>query len=166
LPPLPPPRERSFLWFIIPFAIILGAAILTVVFIRERLSATSRRRLAKGMRWAARVIGVGGTLFYHLCVFFARGFGDPLMLSSTGVILTAAAIAIALAGFFISWWREWLAGVLLIISWLTPLGVVIYAIVIGRHYHYDFYEWLGYGSPLLVAGLLFLLAWWLLRKTP
>lgn len=168
IPPLP--RQPSYLWLIISFGIILGAAILTLVFIRERLSATSRRGLAKGMRWAAWVIGVGGFLFYLLGVFLgSTSLGGSLMLSlmlsSEGIIFTRATIVLALASFFISRWREWLAGILLIISWVTPLGVVIYALVIGRHYYWDFYGWLGYGSPLLVAGLLFLLSWWLTRKT-
>ncbi len=126
------------------------------------MSATKHHRVAKGMRWAARVIGIGGAVFYLLC-WFASLFNDSLILSSAGSIFSRATIIIALLGCFLSWWREWLAGVLLITSWLTSLGVVICAIV--GHYGDDAVWWLCYGLPLLVAGVLLLLSWWLSRKT-
>jgi len=87
----------------------------------------------------------------------------PYVYSTVGIFLGATAV-IALAGCIISWWREWLAGLLLIISWLPPLGLVICRIIMGRHY-YDIDDWLGYASALPVAGVLFLLSWWLSRKT-
>ena len=131
------------------------------------MSATKRQRTAKGIRWAARVIGLGGTLFYLMLLFAAwesPGFFNTFYIHSTVGIFLAATAVIALAGCIISWWRVRLAGVLLIISLLPPLGLVICEIVMGR-YTYDAEAWLGYASALPVAGLLFFLSWWLSRKT-
>ena len=130
-------------------------------------SGTNKNRAAKGLRWAARVIGLGGTLFYLMNLFVAFAFtafaNYPYIHSTVGILLAATAV-IALLGCIISWWREWLAGVLLIISWLPPLGLVICRIAVGR-YSGDIDDWLGYASALPFAGLLFLLSWWLSRKT-
>jgi hypothetical protein len=86
----------------------------------------------------------------------------PYIYSAVGIFLIATAV-IALAGCFVSWWREWLAGVLLIVSWLPPLGLVVCRIVMGRYYG-DVDDWLGFASALPVAGVLFLLSWWLSRR--
>lgn len=160
--PSPPQSQdrSSYIWLII--GMIVGAAILTLILIQDRLSTTSRRYLVKGIRWTARFVGVGGILFYLFCLFAASMFGDDLIGSSAGVIFSRMTLLMAMAGCAISWWREWLAAILLIISWVTPLGVVVIGIVMGRQY--DVNEWLGFGSPLLVAGLLFLLPWWFSRK--
>ena len=162
-PPTPPPPP-IYIWLIIPFAIILGAAILTLVFTRQPMSATTRRRLAKGMRWAARIIGLAGTAFYLLCWFAAWSFSDSLILSSAGVIFSSATLVIALAGCIISWWRLRLAGVLLI---ATSLGLVFNPLFIRLSWtgYYYIRDYLMFGSPLLIAGVLFLLSWWLSRKT-
>ncbi len=132
------------------------------------MSATKHHRIAKGLRWAARVIGVGGIVFYLFCLFAASTFGDTLFDNSAVVISSRVTVVIALAGCFISWWREWLAGVLLIISWLTYSGWFIYKIAMAHYYlvQLHFLSYLVIGSPLLLAGLLFLLSWRLSRKTP
>jgi hypothetical protein len=73
---------------------------------------------------------------------------------------------IALVGCFVSWWQGWLAGVLLIFSWLTFLGFVIPRIIIGYYYQYQSMQAdLALSSTLLAAGVLFLLSWWISKKT-
>jgi hypothetical protein len=159
----PPPPPPVYLWLTIPFTIVLGAAILTLVFIRQPMSTNSRLRLTKGMRWSARVIGVGGTLFYIFFVFAASTFGDPLTSSGPGAIFTGATVVIALAGCFMSWWRESLAGVLFVTCWLASFGLVITVVVMGSRY--DVPQWSVAGIPFLIAGVLFFLSWWFERKT-
>src|SRR5512136_1372385 len=100
------------------------------------MSASNRERLAKVMRRVARVIGLGGTLWYFMNLFVAFAFtafaNYPYVYSRVGILLVATAV-IALAGCIVSWWREWLAGLLLIISWLPTLGLVICRIVMVRY---------------------------------
>jgi len=114
------------------------------------MSATSRQRLAKGMRRAARVIGLGVTvfLFFALCIsliFRELGVGDVLVIVSLGI---------ALAGCIVSWWREWLAGILLILT--------TFALVTGLALHWTWFWW-WLGLLFLVAGVLFLISSWLSR---
>jgi len=67
--------------------------------------------------------------------------------------------AIALAGCIISWWRERLAGILLI---LTAIGFGIHiGIYAGRNH---FIAWLMVGFPYLVAATLLFYSWWLSRQ--
>ncbi len=127
------------------------------------MSVTIRQRLAKGLRWTARVIGLGGTVSYLFWWFAYSQFGYLWIRSGTASIFLAATVIIALAGCITSWWRGWLASVLLIISWLTSLGVVIYAIT--GQYVDGGGVWLSLASPLLIAGVLLLSSWWLSRKT-
>ncbi len=128
------------------------------------MSATNRRRLAKGMRWAARIIGLGETALLLFQWFFAQIFTEAQDRVAIANLSSVAAV-IAVVGCFTSWWRSWLAGVLLIISWFTYSGWFIYKIAMGplvtRSY---FLGYLVFGSPLLDAGVLFLLSWWLSRK--
>jgi len=92
------------------------------------VSVTGRPRLAEVVRWAARVIGLGGTLFYLMLLFAAwesPGFFNTFYIHSTVGIFLAATAVIALAGCIISWWRLRLAGVLLIIS--LPYAIKLYS---------------------------------------
>ncbi len=68
--------------------------------------------------------------------------------------------AIALAGCILSWWRERLAGILLI---LTAVGEGVHIGVYAGRNH--FLVWLMVGFPYLVAGVLFLISRRLSRKT-
>ena len=62
---------------------------------------------------------------------------------------------IAVIGVSISFLTIWLAGVLLTLSFISPLFVVIYVAVKGNLNMPDLF----FGLPSLVAGVLFLLSW-------
>jgi hypothetical protein len=115
-----------------------------------------RYRLAKGMRWAARAIGLLAAGF--LLVFLIGETEEPL---ETAGILLALLQALALAGAIVSWWRERLASTLLILA-AIGLGIHI-GFYAGRNH---FLAWLMVGLPYLVAGGLFLTSWRLSRKIP
>jgi predicted RND superfamily exporter protein len=75
-------------------------------------------------------------------------------------ILLAILIVIALLGSILSWWRERLAVILLV---LVSIGLGIHIGVYAGRNH--FLAWSMVGLPYLVAGGLLLYAWWLERKT-
>ena len=121
-------------------------------------------RLAKRMRWAARVIGLVAAGFL-LTMLIGAAIAEVLTEISEPItiegILLGILGAIALAGCIVSWWRERLAGILLI---LTAVGLGIHiSICAGRNH---FIAWLIVGFPYLVAGGLLLTSWRLSRKTP
>ena len=105
------------------------------------MSTTKQQRLAKGLRWAARVIGL-------LTVAFSLMFliGDTVIkmaMQQDGLIedvLTAMPVIVVVAGCIVSWWRQWLTGTLLVLASFALSSL-------GSRY---------YGFPYLVAGLLFL----------
>ncbi len=121
------------------------------------MSATNRQRLAKRMRLAARVIGLLTAAFSLMFLI-----GDTIIrmaMQQGGFIedvLTAMPVVVAVAGCIMSWWRQRLAGTLLVLASfaLSSLG--------SRYYGF---RGLVSGFPYLVAGVLFLLSWWLSRKT-
>ena len=119
-------------------------------------------RLAKRMRWAARVIGLvaaGFLLIMLIGTAIAELLTEDLEpFAIEGILLFVLAV-IALAGCIVSWWRERLAGILLVLV-AVGLGIHI-GIVAGRNH---FPVWLMVGLPYLVVGALFLTSWRLLRK--
>jgi len=123
--------------------------------------------LAKRMRWAARIIGL---LAAGLCLFMLTAStiaeviaGDWETTSQTDIIqgsLIGVLGAIGLAGCIVSWWRERLASILLV---LTAVGFGIHiGLVAGRNH---FLVWLMMGFPYLIASVLLFNSWLLSRKT-
>jgi mannose/fructose/N-acetylgalactosamine-specific phosphotransferase system component IID len=124
-----------------------------------------QERLAKRMRWAARIIGLvaaGFLLAMMIGAAIAEVLTEGWETITTDIegILIGVLGAIALAGCIISWWRERLAGILLV---LTAVGLGIHISICAGHNH--FLAWLMVGFPYLVAGVLFLTSWRLSRKT-
>ncbi len=123
-------------------------------------------RLAKRMRWAARIIGllatglilvmlIGSTVAEVLAEGWKPISADTVVGSLIGVLG-----AIGLAGCILSWWRERLASILLV---LTAAGFGIHiGLVAGRNH---FLVWLMMGFPYLVASVLLFNSWLLSRKT-
>lgn len=107
----------------------------------------SRQKSPLGM--VARIIGfVAAGFFLSLIVGELRKQGGEVTTVEAG--LSGMSGGIALTGCVISWWRERLAGILLV-SASAVWGIVQYAIL-GIH---DSTIWAGYGMPYLIAGLLF-----------
>ena len=129
---------------------------------------TGKYRLAKRMRLAARIIGFGitgfgGTMLVGEAIgeFLQEGWAVITEATPTdpGVLLGIIG-AIALAGCILSWWRERLAGILLILT-AAALGAHI-GVFAGRN---QLVVWSMLGLPYLVAGVLFLNCWRLSRKS-
>jgi len=120
-------------------------------------------RLAKRMRWAGRIIGLVAAGFL-LIMLIGAGIAELLAeglepFTIEGILLVVLA-GIALAGCIVSWWRERLASILLILA-SVGLGIHI-GIVAGRNH---FLAWSMVGLPYLVAGVLLFASWRLSRKT-
>ena len=122
-------------------------------------------RLAKRMRWAARIIGllaagvcllmlIGSTVAEVL----AEGW-KPINADIVVGILIGVLGAIGLAGCIMSWWRERLASILLV---LTAVGFGVHiGLFAGRNH---FLVWLMMGLPYLIASVLLFNSWQLSKK--
>ena len=125
------------------------------------MSARNLPHLAKRMRWAARIICLivtvfGATMLIGEAVteFISQGF---VTTSIEGGLLVMIGL-VALAGCVIIWWRDLPASILLVVT-SAGLGVHI-GIFAGRNH---FMVWSILGLPYLVAGVLLINAWRLLK---
>jgi len=124
-------------------------------------------RLAKRMRWAARIIGLLATgliLVMLLGSIIAEVLTGAWKTTSQADIIQGSLIgvlgAIGLAGCIVSWWRERLASILLV---LTAVGFGVHiGLFAGRNH---FLVWLIMGFPYLIASVLLFNSWLLSRKT-
>ena len=124
--------------------------------------------LAKRMRWTARIIGLfaaGFTLAMLIGETVAEVLTGTWETTSQADIIQGSLIGvlgvIGLAGCIVSWWRERLASILLV---LTAIGFGIHiGLCAGRNH---FLAWLMIGFPYLVASVLFFTSWRLSKKTP
>ena len=131
------------------------------------MSESKQYRLAKRMRWAGRAIGLVAAGFL-LAILIGEAIAEVLdgglepinQADMVAGILIGVLGAIALAGCIVSWWREQLAAILLV---LVAVGFGIHIGVYAGRNH--FLAWLMIGLPYLVAGVLFLTSWRLSRKT-
>jgi len=132
----------------------------------------NNKRLTKGMRWTGRIIALPLAAF--LFVFMIGEFIDSVKTEGLqhamqiGGLLGGMTIMLALVGCIISWWWLLPAGVLLIFAYL--FGAISSGLV--AVYHVGVFRWGQFGDLwsipgiiYLVAGVLFLLSWWLTRKT-
>lgn len=119
--------------------------------------------LAKWMRQTGRIIGLVFACFF-LVFLIGEAISEALTknleanIGVEGILLTII-IAIALAVSILSWWRERLAGILLI---LVSIGLGIHIGIYAGSNH--FLAWSIVGLPYLVAGGLLISAWWLERR--
>lgn len=125
---------------------------------------SKRHRLARRMKWAARIIGLVMGVF---CLVFLIGEAVSEFLDEGREAMEAAGIllgvllGLALLGTVVSWWRERLASVLLAAASIG-LGIHI-AVYAGRNH---FLAWLMVGLPYLVASILLLISSRLSRQDP
>ena len=107
------------------------------------------RRQKSPLGMVARIIGfVAAGFFLSLIVGEFRKQGGEVTTVEAGLAVMSGGIAIT--GCVISWWRERLAGILLV-SASAVWGIVQYN-VLGIH---NATVWAGYGMPYLIAGVLF-----------
>ena len=127
---------------------------------------TTKQRLAKGIRWAARIVGLPVTLFLSMMAIgegvqsgLSEGFGTIFTLQ--GSILGLSMVT-GLAGCIISWWRVRLAGILLIAA---AIGLDVAMVPEHQEGMSRFLAGAGFGFlPFFMVGVLFLLSWWLSKK--
>jgi len=124
------------------------------------MSVRNIQRLAKRVRWTARVIVLILTIFGAI-MLIGSAVSEPLSQGTTtslaGNLLVVIGIA-ALAGCVLSWWRDLLAGILLLAT-SAGLGAHIGTFA-GRNH---LMVWAILGLPYLIAGVLLLYARWLSR---
>ena len=118
---------------------------------------TGKQRLVKLIRWIGRIICLvitvfGGTVLIGEAAseIFSRGFQIP---SLEGSLLVLIGI-VALIGCILSWWKDFVASILLIVT-SVGLGIHI-GMFAGRNHCL---VWLMLGAPYLIAGLLLFIAW-------
>ena len=124
---------------------------------------SKQHRLAKRMRWAARVIGLGAAVFF-VTMLIGSAVAEVLTeglepITIEGILLGVLGV-VALAGCIVSWWRERLAGILLVLA-AVGFGIHI-GVYAGRNH---FLAWLMVGFPYLIASVLLFNSWLLTRKT-
>jgi len=121
-----------------------------------------RHGIARLMRWAGRVIALV-TACFLLTFIIGESIGEAAS-GDAGTITTAGALLAVLSGLalvscILSWWRERLAGILLVLIAIA-LGIHIGAYAARN----NFLVWLAIGFPYLIAGGLMISAWWLGRR--
>ena len=112
---------------------------------------------------AARIIGLVAAIFLAFIVIGSAAGeiidDEPIPFDVAGVTLGIITV-VALAGCIISWWRERLAGTLLV---LAAIGLAVHiGISAGRNH---VLAWTLLGLPYLIAGVLFFGSWKLSKKT-
>ena len=126
------------------------------------MSENKQYRLAKWLKWVARAIGLLISVFLLSVLFgeaIAEGWGTTTQADMVAGILTGVLGIIGLTGCILSWWREQLAAILLV---LTAVGFGVHiGIYAGRNH---FLAWLMLGFPYLVAAVLLFYSWRLSRK--
>lgn len=125
------------------------------------MSPTNRKKASRVLRLLARV---GGTT---ISVFFAAMLVGDAAISiqqegfqglTTESFFVLVPVVFALTAFMISWWRERLGSVLLILAYpVLSSAPTIHSLYYGRGFHLYFAMWLV-ALPFLAAGILFLIA--------
>ncbi len=127
------------------------------------MSESSENRLAKRMRRAGRIVGIlviGGFLFALIVSGISEAIaGNREALGDIEGIMLAVITAVALAGCIMSWWRELLAGIIVILAAVT-IGTYG-GIIAGRN---NIIVGLVLGLLYIAPGVLFLISWRLSRK--
>ena len=148
--------NMSVFWVTVILVIAAGIAIFLLNRTRKEKRNERRRGLAVRTAWAARIIALA-TVAFFLFFFLAK---DILGVMTEGI--SEVLVAVGLVSCILSWWRGWLAGVLLILI-SFPLSVSFGVSEIGNPI---FVLWAAVSLPLffLISGVLFISSWWLSGK--
>ncbi|UCH42151.1 MAG: hypothetical protein JSW16_04805 [Dehalococcoidales bacterium] len=106
------------------------------------------------------MIGLIAALFLVAMLIGAAVTEGVEPIGTAGITLGLLGI-LALASCILSWWREWLAAILLV---LTAAGFGAHIGVFAGRNH--FLAWLMVGFPYLITGVLFFVSRRLSTKTP
>ena len=117
----------------------------------------NRYRYTRWLRWTSRIICIifmvfgatiliGGAVSEYLTE-------DTVTMSVEGSTLIIIGV-FALVGCIVSWWRDLIAGILLV---AISAGLGIHIAIYAGHNH--FLAWLVLGLPYFIAGILLLSAW-------
>ena len=118
-----------------------------------------RTDLTKFLRWAGRTIASIAAIWFLAMLIGAaitEGTGPITMESGTLVLFGV----IAVAGGILSWWKDAISGILL---FLTSVGLGIHISCYAGHSH--FFAWTLIGLPYLIASILMMSSWRLLKKS-
>ena len=131
------------------------------------MSNRDRHRLAMWLRVAARItvfgfVGVTGLIFIGdlASEFLEGGIGALTHPYPLELVIVFVIAGTAVGAAVLSWWRVKASGIILV-ACSVAMGVHA-AIFIEMKQPYF---WASTGLPYLVAGVLLLLAWWLVRET-
>jgi hypothetical protein len=118
-----------------------------------------RTDLTKFLRWAGRTIASIAAIWFLATLIGAAitEGADPITMESGTLVLLGV---IAVAGGILSWWKDAISGVLL---FLTSVGLGIHISCYAGHSH--FFAWTLIGLPYLVASILMMSSWRLLKKS-
>jgi hypothetical protein len=122
------------------------------------------------IRWAVRiivlVITVSSLISWTQSVIFMKNEGFKFSVDTLFIVVP---FVIALSGCIASWWRERVAGTLLIFASIA-YGILLYLSALQHDFLWSvlalFLSWLMFGSVFLIAGILFFVSRWLSRKQP
>ncbi len=127
---------------------------------KERDGAGVSRR-GRGLRWAARIIGLVAVVFILLILA-----GESISTwNDSGIIFTFESLyiflpsAILLTAYILSWWKERLGGILLVAGYLLlSLSPSVHSIFYGGEGFTFFAAMFFFAAPFLISGVLFILA--------
>ena len=109
------------------------------------------------LRWTARAVGLlASVVFLLIIIAGALSAEEPWTAESTilAVLFVTSALSVLIA-----WWKEGLGGWLVTTCGLA--GFTFGVVAAGRN---KLIAGLITGGPLVVAGFLFIVSWWLRRK--
>ncbi|MGB3346148.1 MAG: hypothetical protein WBA71_02675 [Candidatus Humimicrobiia bacterium] len=121
-------------------------------------------KTTKVIRWTSRILGSISGAFWVLALTLSTIMESKLGVEPTpeakleGTVL-GFLIAIVVIGVIIAWFREGIGG------FLTTLGAIalsIFSYISAGHN--KIFAVLTSGIPFLIAGILFLISWWRLKR--
>jgi hypothetical protein len=122
---------------------------------------TGQRRTVKVLRIIARVLGTIVTVFY-LAMIIGDGVQSLRSEGFSGVSLEVLYVLVpvlfALAAFILSWWREFIGGILMVAAYLLlSFSPSIHSLSYGEKPEFYIFMFL-FALPFLVCGVLFIIA--------